>query len=129
MFRDLIEYPIESERLQWEARQVIRDLYHEPHLLLRLKLTGTQFMHLSEEPFVVVGGTRSRFVKIAEDGSAACAYFDEPLPLRGRIEFGYGNDILLRFPRTFDTGSVKRLDPKKLPKNTKLLERFHGKML
>jgi len=129
MFRDLIEYPIESKRLQWEARQVIRDLYHEPHLLLRLKLTGTQFMHLAEEPFVVVGGTRSRFVKIAEDGLAAYAYFDEPLPPGDRIEFGYGNDILLRFPRAFDPKSVERLDPKRLPKNIRLLERFQGEIL
>ena len=108
---------------------MIRGLYHEPHLLLRLKLTGTQFMHLAEEPFVVVGGTHSRFVNIAEDGSAAYAYFDEPLPPRGKIEFGYGNDILLRFPRAFDTGSVKRLDLKRLPQNIKLIERFHGEIL
>jgi hypothetical protein len=124
MFMDLIDFPIESKRLHWEARQVVRDLYEKPHLLLRLKLTGTHFPQRALEPFVVVGKMRSRFVEIAEDGLSANAYFDEPLPVGGRVEFGYEREVLLRFPAVFDSETVELLDPKRLPERTRLVERF-----
>ena len=124
MFMDLVDFPIESERLRWEARLVVRDLYQEPYLFLRLKLTGTLFPHRALEPFVIVGKVRSRFVTIADDGLSACAYFDQPVPEGSRIEFGYGNDILLRLPRAFDPQAVEILDPKLLPRDTHFIERF-----
>jgi hypothetical protein len=123
---DLIDYPIESERLQWEAHQVLRDLNREPHLLMRLKLTGTHFPQRALEPFVVVGKVRSQFVEIAEDSLSAYAYFDEPLPEGGRPEFGYGDQVYLRFPGAFDSDAFRPLDPERLPRNTRFIERFLG---
>jgi len=127
MFMDLVEFPIESEHLRWEARLVVRDLNEEPHLLMRIKLTGTHFPQRALKPFVLVGKVRSRFVSIADDGLSACAYFDEPLQQGGRIEFGYGTEVLLRFPRAFEREGVELLDPKRLPSNTRFTERFFGK--
>jgi len=127
MFTDLIDFPIESERLQWEAGMVIRDLNQEPHLLMRIKLTGTHFPQRALKPFVAVGKARSRFVSIADDGLSACAYFDEPGPDGSRIEFGYGEEVLLRFPKPFYREVVRFLDPKRLPSNTRFIERFFGK--
>lgn len=126
MFIDLIDFPIESERLHLEARQVVLDLYEKPHLLIRLKLTGTYFPHRALEPFVMVGKVRSRFVEIVGDGLIANAYFDEPLSRGGRVEFGYGREVMLRFPRVLDSDTVELLDPKRLPENTRLVERFFG---
>ena len=124
MFWDLIDFPIESERLRWEARLVVRDLDQNPHLLMRIKLTGTHFPQRALKPFVVVGKVRSLFVSIADDGLSACAYFDQPLPPGDRIEFGYGMEVLLRFPRAFSHEAVELLDPKRLPNNTRSIERF-----
>ncbi len=91
---------------------------------MRIRLTGTHFPQRALEPFVVVGKVRSRFVEIADDGLSANAYFDRPPPQRGRIEFGYGEDILLRFPRAFDKGVAKLLDAERLPKKTRFVDRF-----
>ncbi len=126
MFADLIDFPIESERLRWEARQVLRDLHQEPHLLMRLKLTGTYFPQRALEPFVIVGKVRSRFVEITDDGLSANAYFDEPLPEGEKPEFGYGEEVLLRFPRAFDNDAFQPLDPERLPRNTRFTARFLG---
>ena len=129
MFMDLIEFPIVSERLKWEARMVVRDLDHEPHLLIRIKISGTHFQLRALAPFVSVGKVRSRFVTIADDGLSACAYFDQPLPARATIEFGYGGDTFLRFHKLFDSGAFALLDQKRIPKNTKFTERFFGQTI
>ncbi len=126
MFLDLVDLPIESERLHWEGRQVLRDLDNEPHLLMRVKLTGTFFPQRSEEPFVRVGEVQSRFVEIAEDGQSVNAYFDQPLQPRSVVEFGYGNEILLRVPQRFSLDRIQVLDPQRLPANTRFLDRFFG---
>jgi hypothetical protein len=120
MFTDLIEYPIESSRLRWEARQVVRDLHQVPHLLLRLKLAGTYFPQRALEPWVRIGRLRSRFVQIAPDGLSASAYFDR-LPRGGTVELGYGPDVLLRFPERFGAEPLRALEVKRLPPNVRLL--------
>lgn len=124
MFEDLIDFPIETDRLRTEVRQVVRDLDERPHLLERLELTGTYFPQRAEEPFVTVGDRRSRFVEITDDGRTAYAYFDRPVPERGRIQFGYGEEPLLRLRSAVDPADIIRLDPDRLPENTRLLERF-----
>lgn len=124
MFRNLIEFPIESERLNWEARQVVRDLYNEPHLFLRLKLTGTHFPQRAIEPFVLVGEVLSQFVLISEDGLSAHAYFDRWPPERGVVEFGYGKKVFLRFPHRFSSESAEFLDLNLIPEGTKNIENF-----
>jgi hypothetical protein len=126
VFTDLVDFPIESKRLRWAARMVVRDLYQKPHLFMRLKLTGTLFPLRAAVPFVTVGKIHSRFVTIADDGLSACAYFDKPLPQGGRIEFGYEPDALLRFPRAYDHEQAEVLDPKLLPRSTHFLEVFFG---
>jgi hypothetical protein len=120
MFSDLIEYPIESPKLRWEAKRVVRDLYEQPHVLLRLKLEGTHFPQRALEPWVRIGNVRSRFVEIAPDGLTALAYFDR-LPRSGTVELGYGPDVYLRFPQRFLAEPVRPLDLKRLPPNVKLL--------
>jgi len=127
MFDDLIEYPIVSNRLQWEARQVVRDLYQKPHLLMRIKLTGTRFPQRAEEPFMCVGELRSRFAVIAEDGQSVRAYFDESLPPEGMVDFGYGDRVLLRAARLFSSSEAEVLDIKRLPPKTRFMDRFFGR--
>ena len=118
MFEDLIKYPIENERLKWEARMIIRDLDQVPHLFMRLKLTGTHFVQRALEPFVTIGKVRSRFVTISDDGLSACAYFDKQLPKGEPILFGYGMEVMLRFSKAFHHDEAVLLDPKRLPANT-----------
>ena len=120
MFTDLVDYPIQSPKLRWEASQVLRDLHERPHLLLRVKLIGTYFPQRALEPLVTVGGVRSRFAEIATDGLSAAAYFDQ-VPHEGTVEFGYGEEVLLRFPEPFRRPGIRVLDPKRLPPNVQLM--------
>lgn len=128
MFIDLIDYPIESERLQIEARQVLRDLNLKPNLLLCITLTGTYFAERALEPFMTVGGIRSRFVEISEDGQQACAYFDTPPPLDAAVEFGYGNMVFLRVAQNLSPDTIRVLDRNRLPRHTINLDRFFGQI-
>ncbi|HFD88183.1 MAG TPA: hypothetical protein ENJ35_10990 [Gammaproteobacteria bacterium] len=127
MLRDLIEFPVVTDKVIWEARQVLRDMGEKPkpHILLRIKLSGTYFEQRALEPYVSVGKVRSLFVEISEDGLTASAYFDKPLPTEGMIEFGYGNEAMFRLKSPFDPDNVRVLDPKFLrKKNVMFLERF-----
>jgi hypothetical protein len=127
MFTDLIEYPIESEKLRWEARHVLRDFNDEPHLLLRLTLTGTRFPQRAQMPFVVVDNeVNAYYTEIAEDEMSVRAYFGRPLPEGGKIEFGYGPAVLLRFPKSFTSETVEWLDVKRLPEGTCHITAFYG---
>jgi hypothetical protein len=128
MFEDLIEWPIVTERLQWEGKQVLRDVSGEPFLLFRLKVAGTFFPQRAAEAFIRIGRLRSRFVRIAEDGQSASGYFDEPPPEEGLVEFGYGQRVYLRCQRPFAVGSTGRLKRALLPANARNVERF-GRVL
>lgn len=97
-----------------EAREVVRDLFEVPHLLVRLTITGPYFPHRAEEPFVAVGRVRSKFVNISEDGLRADAYFDKPLPKAGRVVFGHRDTIELIVPGRLQAADVVRLDHKRL---------------
>ncbi len=125
MFTDLIEYPIESRKLKFNARQVLRDFDDKPHLLLRLKLEGTRFPQRALLPFVIANGELLAYhTEIAEDELSVRAYFDRPIPEGSRIEFGYGKQIYLRFPASFSMKGVDQLDRKKLPEKVQFLENF-----
>jgi hypothetical protein len=128
MFEDLIEWPVVSERLRWEGKQVLRDVAGEPFLLFRLKVAGTFFPQRAAEAFIRIGRLRSRFVRIAEDGQSANGYFDEPPPEEGLVEFGYGQRVYLRCRRPFEVGSTGRLKRALLPANARNVERF-GRVL
>lgn len=127
MLRDLIEFPVITDKVIWEARQVLRDMGDKPkpHILLRMKLSGTYFEQRALEPYVSVGKIRSLFVEISDDGLTASAYFDKPLLTEGMIEFGYGDEAIFRVKGPFESGNVRVLDPKFLgKKNIMFLERF-----
>jgi len=127
MIKDLINFPVITDKVTWEVRQVLRDIGQKPkpHFLLRMKLSGTYFEQRALEPYVTVGKVRSLFVEFSQDGLNAKAYFDQPLPDGGVIEFGYGNDALLQVKRHFSTDEVKVLDPKLLgEKKIMFMERF-----
>lgn len=126
MLRDLIELPVVTDRVIWEARQVLRDLGEtpKPHFLLRIKLSGTYFEQRALGPYVSVGKVRSFFVEIAQDGLTASAYFDKPLT-EGVIEFGYGNEPMFRVKSPFEPDKVRVLNPRLLTeKNVVFLKRF-----
>ena len=124
MFSNLIQFPIESSQLLWEAKEVLRDVLDQPHLFLRVRLTGTHFPQRALEPYIRIGEVRSRFVLISEDGLSASGYFDQNVQ-RGAVEFGYGDEpVLLRAARRFEAGPILRLDRAQLPRDVKNLDRF-----
>jgi hypothetical protein len=106
--------PPEKDLVQLEAREVVVDLFDRPHLLTRLTLTGPHFPHRSAAPHLTVGETRSKFVRISEDGLRADAYFDEPLPEGGQIVLGWGGSVDLIFPEPFRREVVRKLDRERL---------------
>jgi len=124
MFANLVRYPIENDLLQWESKVVVRDHEEAPRLFVRLKLTGTEFPIFDTIPFVRIGSVSARFVDIADDRTSVKAYFDTAPPARGRIEFGYDDQVLLRFPRGFTRAQVARLDEARLPPAL----RYQGKL-
>jgi len=120
MFDDLIKFPIEHERLRWQAKEVVKDLDLKPHLFVRLTLTGARFPVMAQLPVVRVGNVRSHHVIISEDQLTAHAYFRQELPARGTIAFGFGDAVLLRFRPSFAARQLRRLDRKRLPKGIEL---------
>lgn len=124
MFENLIVYPIESPQLRWESKMVVRDQDREARLYLRVKLTGTVFPIFNSIPFVQIGGVRARFVHIADDGLSVNAYFDRALSDDRVLEFGYDDDVLLRFPEPYSARQVVRLDQSQLPEHMQYQDRF-----
>jgi hypothetical protein len=119
-----VSRPIESPRLEWEARQVLRDRHGIPHMFIRLRLKGGHFPRRGVAPFALVGEARSAFVEIARDEESACAYFDCPLDDDAPVEFGFGRDVILRFARPFRRMDASVLDRRFVPKHTRNLDRF-----
>ncbi len=127
MFTDLIEYPIQSTKLRYEGRMVLRDFDGTPQLMLRLKLFGTRFPQRALLPFVRVDGNVVALqTEIAPDELSVRAYFDRPLPEGGRIEFGYGTKVYLRLSEPFSRERVQTLDLKRLPKDTRGIRAFQA---
>lgn len=125
MFTDLIDYPIETDRIDYEVRQVLRDIDETPHLLIRVKLTGTEFPHRALEPYVRVGDVESRFVRVSGDGTVARAYFDRPLAEGDTVEIGYGPEPpLVRLRHGIELKDLTPLDPDRLPDDTRFVDRF-----
>ena len=58
--------------------------------------------------------------EIADDSLSVRAYFTEPLPPTGVVEFGYGNEVVMRFPRKFSRDDIQLLDPTRLPEEVRL---------
>ncbi|HEX3130977.1 MAG TPA: hypothetical protein VH394_26825 [Thermoanaerobaculia bacterium] len=126
MFENLITYPIESPLLAWESKVVVRADEGKERLYLRLKLTGTKFPIFNSIPFVRVGEVKARYVEIADDGLSVKAYFDTAIPQAGPVEFGYDDQVLLRFPGVFHSRLVARLDDSRLPEHLRYQDRLLG---
>jgi hypothetical protein len=126
MFQDIIEYPITSKKLQWTSKQVLRDIDDHPHLFQRFTLSGTLFPERALKPFVKIGKQVTTHVVIAADGLSANAYFDRPVADDQRIEYGYGDEVFLFFPRQTIQREVLQLDIKRIPAGTKNVEYFAG---
>lgn len=116
--------PLEDARLQWEARQVLRDRRGVPHMFLRVRLKGGLFPRRGIAPFVQIGAARSTFVEISRDEESAHAYFDRPLADGAPVEFGYGREVLLRFGRRYSNADLARLDRRVIPAGTRNADRF-----
>lgn len=115
MFQNLVTYPIESPQLKWDSKIIVRDHNRDARLYLRLRLTGTTFPIFNSIPFVQVGKVKARFVAFADDALSVKAYFDAALPNEGAVEFGYDDQVLLRFPDVYHSRHVARLDNTRLP--------------
>lgn len=125
MVHNLIEYPIETDRLEYEVRHVLRDISETPHLLMRVTLTGTEFPHRAPEPYLRVGDVESRFVQLSEDGTVAKAYFDQPLAEGAPVEFGYDAEPpVIRLRDGIRLKGLDALDPERIPDNTRFADRF-----
>ena len=127
MFTDLIEFPIESQKLKWESKVVVREINEGPRLYIRLKLTGTRFPLMNTIPFVRVGRAVTHYVDIADDGLSANAYFERALPESGVVEFGYDNRTLLRFPQRYSGEGVMRLDQRRLPEKLRYQDQLFSR--
>ncbi|MGY1607551.1 MULTISPECIES: hypothetical protein [unclassified Geodermatophilus] len=91
----------------------MREVAARPHLLLRLDVLGPQFPQRDVVPFVRLSdgqsSTGALMTEVSDDGTSLRAYFPTDVPLIGRIEFGYGSEVLGTLP--IETGGeVERLD-------------------
>lgn len=128
MFNNLIQFPIESELLQWSAKQVIRDHNNSPMLFYRIKITGTFFPTRALEPYIQVGKIKSAFAIIVREGLEVNGYFDVNITevSNAPIEFGYGEEApLLRVGRRFAQEEIRRLDVKRLTVKPINLDRLY----
>jgi len=115
-----VSFDAQQPELRWQAQEVVREVDHRPHLLVRLAVQGGYFPHRAAVPFVriIAGGrtvTEAWFTEITGDSSALMAYFATDLPADGIIEFGYEEQVLGRVPAVFDGKQIQRLDRKRLP--------------
>jgi hypothetical protein len=119
---------IDSERLRSQAKEVVRVIDRKPHLLSRIDIDGAVFPQRAVPPFVRIRvndelTVSAWFASVSNDGRTLSGYFQEDLPARGAIEFGYGVDVMGRLPLPFDAGTVLRLDRKKLPQGIVIVSR------
>jgi hypothetical protein len=114
MYWELIKFPIEHEKLKWEAREALLDVDGRVHLFIRVKLTGTRFVQRALIPEVWVGKAHAKHVEIDEDGLSVRAYFDET-PRAGTLYFGYLGQPELSFGK-FEPKKVSVLDRERLPR-------------
>jgi hypothetical protein len=114
MYWDLMKFPIEHEKLKWDAREAVLDIDGRPHLFVRVRLTGTKFVQRALIPQVWVGEVFAKHVEIDDDGLAVRAYFDQA-PRSGTLYFGYGGQPELSFG-PFESRKVSVLDRERLPR-------------
>lgn len=109
------------------AKEVVRIVEDLPHLFTRIEVTGEYFPHRAPHPFVMikVGEEeyfKDMFTEVSPDNKKLLGYLPINIPSKGAIVFGYGDEIWGTIPREFDEASVTRLDRKRLPKNTVIVD-------
>ena len=102
----------------WQATEVVREVDHKPHLLVRVSVRGGFFPHRALVPVMrIVRGdqfVRAWFTEISEDNGTLNGYFATDLPDEGIIEFGYPDGPPGRVRAVFSSRDVKRLVREKL---------------
>jgi hypothetical protein len=115
-FEEIIRVAEPKTNLKADIREVLRDVNQQPHVFIRVRLTGWHFPQRALEPFVVIGKTVSRFVLLSPDHETADAYFDVALPAQKGISFGFGKVVTWDFDIAVDPKQIVRLDRTRLPK-------------
>lgn len=103
------------------AKEVVKILNKQPHLLIRIVIEGNHFPFRSVDPLIRIETNKQTFInnlfaEISPDNSKIIGYFPVNLP-SGTIEFGYEDEIWGALPAKFNAEAITRLDRKKLPKN------------
>jgi hypothetical protein len=114
---------VAPQEIRWSGQETVRELGGQPHLLLRLDVTGSLFPHRNAPAFLrIVRSAREGIVswiaEVSPDGRTLSGYFGVDDATKGMIEYGYGQTILGRLERPFDATEVKRLDRARLPRET-----------
>ena len=118
---EIIRHPDPRRQVQAQLREVIHDFQGKPARFFRVRLTGWHFPQRAPMPFMVIGDTVSRFVRISPDGSTADGYFVKELPAGRKLEFGYGKVVSWDFPVTIEPGQIERIDRSALPASVQRL--------
>jgi hypothetical protein len=109
--------------LTWDAQEIVREVDHAPHLLVRLAVRRGYFPHRAAMPFLRIvnnDGTlllRAWFTEISPPSDALLGYFPVDLPDSGIIEWGYDDDVFGRVPFALDGRRIKRLERPRLAKD------------
>jgi len=115
-FEQITRLPDPSIKVRADVREVVHDVANKPHVFVRVRLTRWHFPERAPEPFMVIGKTVSKFVRIGANGTFADAYFDVRPPKARRVSFGYGDTISWDFDVAVDPSRSARFDRKRLPK-------------
>jgi hypothetical protein len=120
---EVIRLPDPRKDVRVEVREVVRDVFHRPHIFIRVRLTGWRFPGRAAEAFMLIGDVVSRKVIINPNGLGANGYFDKPLPRANRVSFGYGKVIRWDFDLAIRPKEIIRLDRAQLSKE--IVDPFH----
>ncbi|HEU4557496.1 MAG TPA: hypothetical protein VFS20_06585, partial [Longimicrobium sp.] len=101
------------------GREVVREVDHRPHLLLRITVGRGIFPHRSEPPFLrIVSGNEvadAWFTEVSGDGTQMVGYFATDVP-DGVIEWGYHDSVYGRVEARFLREPVMRLERGRFPR-------------
>ena len=107
-----------SVPLQIEAREVLREVKQQPHLLLRFDVRGGHFPHRALAPFARVDRdgepVEAHLVEVDDDEKGLRAYFATDVPLGGKLTVGYGSEPSAVIPLAGLGLEPQRLDDKQI---------------
>ena len=114
-------------KYQVETKEVVKILNDSPHLLVRMTISGGHFPHRAPHPFVYIRVGESEyftdyFTEVSNHNASLIGYLPVNCPKKGVIEFGYGDEIWGTIHGEFSIDSIIRLDRKRLPKDTLIVD-------